>query len=529
MIRLTGIYSDYGKDIEGDGKFEDLIINIEVIQANEGNCFADVRLVDMNGKEIAWASNTSHLIAGKPQNMQLDFDGRYIYWNKVNGPYCLRDVYVYHTGDPNYPDYASNAYNTSAYLYSDFQGSGISITGTKFNDINNNSSRESNEPSLSNWMIDLTRQDNTLVTTITDTNGNYSFNDVAPGTYIVSEELKSGWNQTYPSDPGTYTVTIVKDNFTGIDFGNYNAPPNTPSVPSGPGTGYAWVSYSYTTSAIDPGDQVMYTFDWGDGATSETDVVDSGTSESASHTWTKTGKYQVKAKATDSKGLDSEWSSSLTVTIKVNNQPNTPSKPSGSNSGYTGASYSYTTSAKDLNKDRVKYTFDWGDGTPNSVTSLVNSGTAASVSHSWGTAGKYQVKAMATDSKGASSGWSSPLAVTIAVNNPPNTPSQPKGPASGKPRTSYSYSTSATDPNGDKMKYTFNWGDGTTYMTGLVNSGKSASASHKWSKGGTYQVTAMATDCKGASSGWSSPLAVKIGSWSSSGSDQVSPIGPFPG
>ena len=60
------------------------------------------------------------------------------------------------------------------------------------------------------------------------------------------------------------------------------------------------------------------------------------------------------------------------------------------------------------------------------------------------------------------------------------------------------------------MKYTFDWGDGTTFVTGLVNSGSSASMSHSWSNAGTYQVKAMATDSKGATSGWSSGLAVSI-------------------
>jgi hypothetical protein len=56
----------------------------------------------------------------------------------------------------------------------------------------------------------------------------------------------------------------------------------------------------------------------------------------------------------------------------------------------------------------------------------------------------------------------------------------------------------------------FDWGDGTTSVTGLVNSGTKASASHTWSKAGTFQVKAMATDSKGATSGWSSTLSVKM-------------------
>ena len=58
-------------------------------------------------------------------------------------------------------------------------------------------------------------------------------------------------------------------------------------------------------------------------------------------------------------------------------------------------------------------TFDWGDGAI-SVTSYKSSGNTARVSHRWRKAGTYQVKAMTTDRKSASSGWSKPLTVTVA-------------------------------------------------------------------------------------------------------------------
>jgi hypothetical protein len=96
------------------------------------------------------------------------------------------------------------------------------------------------------------------------------------------------------------------------------------------------------------------------------------------------------------------------------------------------------------------------------------------------------------------------------TNRAPNTPSIPSGPTTGMPGTSYSYSTSAIDPNGDQVKYTFDWTDGTTSTTGLVNSGIIASKSHSWSSTGTKLVKAKATDCKSAASGWSNSLSVAI-------------------
>jgi hypothetical protein len=318
---------------------------------------------------------------------------------------------------------------------------------------------------------------------------------------------ESGWVRiSYTADTGFGSY-----GFYGVEFAGSPTPPTVPSIPSGPISGNTGTSYSYSTLATAPdGDQVKYTFDWGDGTTSTTDLVNSGTSASASHSWSTARTYQVKAMATDNKSLTSGWSNTLVVSITYQNRaPDVPSIPSGPILGNTGTSYSYSTLATDPDGDLVKYTFDWGDGTT-STTNFVNSGKSASVFHKWTTLGTYQVKAMATDSKGAFSGWSSPMTLTIVGNSPPNTPSIPTGPVSGKVKTFYSYSTSATDPDGNQVKYTFDWGDGTKSVTSVVNSGKSASAYHKWTTFGTYQVRAMATDSKGASSGWSSPMNFTI-------------------
>lgn len=111
---------------------------------------------------------------------------------------------------------------------------------------------------------------------------------------------------------------------------------------------------------------------------------------------------------------------------------------------------------------------------------------------------------------GASSVSSSSPAASTAVNNPPNMPTMPSGPNNGKIGRTSRYTTSATDPDGDTLKYTFDWGDGITSVTRSVKSGTSASSSHTWGKAGAYQIKVMATDSKGATSIWSSRLVVTI-------------------
>jgi len=97
----------------------------------------------------------------------------------------------------------------------------------------------------------------------------------------------------------------------------------------------------------------------------------------------------------------------------VNKPPNIPSKPSGTTSGYTGSSYTYSTSTTDPDDDGVYYIFDWDDGSTTTVGPCL-SGATVSVSHTWSSTGTYYVKVRARDTNGLLSDWSPTLTVTIS-------------------------------------------------------------------------------------------------------------------
>ncbi|MFI5251962.1 MAG: SdrD B-like domain-containing protein [Bacteroidota bacterium] len=91
------------------------------------------------------------------------------------------------------------------------------LNGTKFYDANNNHTRESDEQGLSNWTIHLTGD--ATMDTQTDANGNYSFS-VPPGNYTITEENKTGWQQTAPLS-GTYSINLLAGQDMGqLIFGN---------------------------------------------------------------------------------------------------------------------------------------------------------------------------------------------------------------------------------------------------------------------------------------------------------------------
>ncbi len=98
----------------------------------------------------------------------------------------------------------------------------------------------------------------------------------------------------------------------------------------------------------------------------------------------------------------------------INTRPNIPSTPSGTTSGSAHITYSYSTCTTDPEEDSVRYEFNWDDGSQNTMTEWNSSGTPATASHHWNSAGTYDVKVRAQDSKDAWSDWSQPLSVNIA-------------------------------------------------------------------------------------------------------------------
>ncbi len=92
-----------------------------------------------------------------------------------------------------------------------------SISGMKYNDLNRNGKKDTNEPGLSGWVIKL-KGNNTVVSTTTDANGNYDFVNITPGTYKVREVHKNGWKRMSKNPKN---IVISADSVvTGVNFGN---------------------------------------------------------------------------------------------------------------------------------------------------------------------------------------------------------------------------------------------------------------------------------------------------------------------
>ncbi len=131
-----------------------------------------------------------------------------------------------------------------------------SISGYKYNDLNNNGKIDANETGISGWEIQLigcpyaplqtgastflpknrinldpapdeTGYCSVIATTTTGVNGFYTFDYLRSGDYGVSEASRNDWTQTYPEDQGFYYFNLGKgEATTTVNFLNhYEKPP----------------------------------------------------------------------------------------------------------------------------------------------------------------------------------------------------------------------------------------------------------------------------------------------------------------
>lgn len=98
---------------------------------------------------------------------------------------------------------------------------------------------------------------------------------------------------------------------------SFDWPPIAPTI-NGPSRGKIGEEYEYAFATMDPDgdDDVYYYIDWGDGTQSDwLGPYESGEEVTASHTWTSRGSYEIKVKAKDVNGAESEWSDPLPISM----------------------------------------------------------------------------------------------------------------------------------------------------------------------------------------------------------------------
>ncbi|MFN0199522.1 MAG: collagen binding domain-containing protein, partial [Planctomycetaceae bacterium] len=158
-----------------------------------------------------------------------DINGNYTFGDLAAGTYRIREVaqvdFTQTSVNPLDITVTSGV-DISGIAFGNFQLIDIinSISGTKFNDINGSGTRQAGELGLAGWTIFIDANlngsfDPGEVSTVTDVNGNYTFGNLAPGTYRVLEVGQVDYVQM-TDNPADIVVTTNSGMITGVLFGN---------------------------------------------------------------------------------------------------------------------------------------------------------------------------------------------------------------------------------------------------------------------------------------------------------------------
>jgi hypothetical protein len=136
--------------------------------------------------------------------------------------------------------------------------------------------------------------------------------DVENGGYWI---CKNSWSPNWGYD-GFFNIEFGSLNTNlgmigWIDYNpdDFNWPPIGKPTLNGPTYMEANVEYEFSFSSIDPeGELVYYKFSWGDGTESNwLGPFESGSIVTVKHTWSNSGSYNVKVKAKNENGIESDW------------------------------------------------------------------------------------------------------------------------------------------------------------------------------------------------------------------------------
>ena len=251
-----------------------------------------------------------------------------------------------------------------------------------------------------------------------------------------------------------------------------NTPPTVDFSWSSVGTE---VQFESQANDVD-GSIISYSWDFGDGSPLSGEV-------NPVHRYALPGTYSVTLIVTDDDGVPN----SISKNVTVGNLPPvvdfdwTPDQPT------TSDLIQFVSNANDPDGTIVQYEWDFGDG---SFSSEQNP------THQYATPGEYRVTLRCTDDRGASEELSKP----VQVSNSPPVACFDYVPQNPSTSDSVQFLDCSTDPDGQIVAWSWNFGDGHT--SSLRN------PTHQFTQNGVYQVTLTITDNNGAQDQISQPVSV---------------------
>jgi hypothetical protein len=173
-------------------------------------------------------NNTGVFDASDPTTVS-DAQGNYIFRGLAPGAYTVREVVKagwVETAPPGGSFTFTIVDASTTVTGADFGNFQLAtISGTVYNDINGNGSRDAGEPSLSGWIIYDDLNNNGVFQpgdpfAVSNATGSYTLSNVGPGTHHIREYLLPGWIPTGSAVAGYTIMATSGQGLTGRDFGD---------------------------------------------------------------------------------------------------------------------------------------------------------------------------------------------------------------------------------------------------------------------------------------------------------------------
>lgn len=307
--------------------------------------------------------------------------------------------------------------------------------------------------------------------------------DDSPETLTYTWDFGDGTNgegktvsKTYDKG-GTYQVRLLVDDKAGTPCSNdtvtkqiyVNSPP---VADAGDDIDICFSTSQELKVNVDGGksndpdaDAMTYDWDFGDGT--------SASGRSVTHIYKAPGEYTARLVVNDGRNAPCSTSED-SVKVRLNRSP--IADIGGGMTSCVGTAV--TLDGSKSQGENLKYTWDFGDG---------QTGSGATVTHSYAKGGNYRVMLTVDDGKGTRCSTDAATANVFVNAGPQLSLGRIDAVCQG---AVIRCEADAKDPDGNPLSYTWNFGDGTVVEGG-------ASQSHAYARGGEYTVTVSVDDKQG--------------------------------
>ncbi len=304
------------------------------------------------------------------------------------------------------------------------------------------------------------------------------FENQTNNNYVVGE----GANNLSNINPDEeYLVKMKTDDFFFLSESNKEINHQPIANAGGPYNGKTNQSINFDGSQSDDSDSDELEYRW---SFNDSNIFTEWSKKSwINYSFNQEGTYNITLEVTDGEFKDSD----TTKAVIKNKIENLSGFINGPKNGFPDEKLFFNVT---INGGVEPYNISWDLDNDNSY----NDGYSDSTYYTWINSGSYTIYSKVKDNIDNIIEFEHQINIQTG-NNPPDKPTINGGPiGNGVTGKEYEFTFTSTDPDGEQIKFTVEWGDGETDNSDFVDSGSEFTVSHKWSGIGSKTIRVFVTD-----------------------------------